>query len=77
VALGGLLDSKNMILVGDLNYTTGVDKVWGVVVELDKLADYFKCMFLDHHLINLLQNEIVPTWRNNRSGLDSISKCLD
>jgi hypothetical protein len=30
VALGGLLDSKNMILVGDLNFTTGADKVWGV-----------------------------------------------
>jgi hypothetical protein len=34
-------------------------------------------MMLDHHLIDLLPDEIVPTWRNGRSGLDSISKCLD
>lgn len=26
----GLLDSKNMILARDLNFTTGANEVWGV-----------------------------------------------
>jgi len=34
-------------------------------------------MILDHHLIDLLPDEVVPTWRNDRIGLDSISKRLD
>lgn len=39
--------------------------------------NYFKCMILDHHLIDLLPDEVVPTWRNGRIGMDSISKNLD
>ena len=34
-------------------------------------------MMLEHHLIDLVPVETVPTWRNGRSGRDNISKGLD
>jgi endonuclease/exonuclease/phosphatase family metal-dependent hydrolase len=74
VALGGLLDSNNLILACDLNFTLGADEVRGATTQLDKLAEYFKDMMLEHHLIDLVPVEIVPTWRNSRSGRHSISK---
>jgi hypothetical protein len=42
VALGGLLDTKNLILARDLNFTIGSDEVWGTIAQLDKHANYFK-----------------------------------
>jgi hypothetical protein len=72
VALGGLLDSKNLILVGELNFTLGVDEVWGAETKLDKLAEYFKDMILEHHLIDLVPVETILAWRNGRSGTNSI-----
>jgi hypothetical protein len=74
VAMSGLLASKNLILAGDLNFTTGVDEVWGVTAQLDKLADYFKSMLQDYHLVDLIPDDVVPTWRNGRTGGESIAK---
>jgi endonuclease/exonuclease/phosphatase family metal-dependent hydrolase len=77
LALGGLLDTKNLILAGDLNFTIGADEVWGASAHLDKLADYFKDLMLAHHLIDLAPVAPTPTWKNGRGGLDLISKRLD
>jgi hypothetical protein len=56
-------------LIGDLNFTKGVDEVWGVVTQLDKLADYFKSMIQDHHLVDLILDEVIPTWQNGILGV--------
>jgi hypothetical protein len=48
-----------------------------VEAQLDKLADYFKSMIQDHHLVDLLPDEVVPTWQNDRHGVESIAKRLD
>jgi hypothetical protein len=68
VAASGLLDHTNLIVVGDLNFTTNVGEVWGSSTSLDPLAGYFGTLLQDHHLVDFLPDDIVPTWRNGRSG---------
>jgi len=45
VASRGLLAYKNLIVVGDLNFTTSAVEVSGASTHLDKLAGFFKDLF--------------------------------
>jgi endonuclease/exonuclease/phosphatase family metal-dependent hydrolase len=73
----GLLDLSNLILAGDLNFSTGVDEVWGVSALIDPHATFFRDLFLRHHLVDVKPAEVVPTWCNCRFGVDGIQKILD
>ena len=77
VATSGLLATKNFIVAGDLNFTTGADEVWGATTQLDKIADFFKLLLQNYHLVDMVMDVIAPTWRNGRTGVDSITKRLD
>jgi len=72
-----LLATKKLIVARDLNFTTGADEVWGAVAQLDKLAGFFKLLLQDYHLVDMLLDVVAPTWRNGRTGVDSITKKLD
>ena len=37
-----MLAHKNMIVVGDLNFTVSSGEVWGDSTHLDQLVEYFK-----------------------------------
>ena len=67
----------NLIVVEDLNFTTNDGKIWGLAASLDPLAGYFGSLLQEHHLVEFLPNNIVPTWRNGHLGLKAISKTLD
>jgi hypothetical protein len=41
------------------------------------LADFFKDLFQSKNLFDIQPENIVPTWRNGRTGTDSIAKRLD
>jgi endonuclease/exonuclease/phosphatase family metal-dependent hydrolase len=73
----GLLAQENLILVGDLNFTTSIDEVWGVEARSDPLAGFFRDLFQKNHLVDVQPSELVPTWRNGRSGEQNIQKRLD
>jgi endonuclease/exonuclease/phosphatase family metal-dependent hydrolase len=73
----GLLDQSNLILAGDLNFSMGVDEVWGVSALIDSQATFFRDLFTKHHLVDVKPSEVVPTWRNGRFGVDGIQKRLD
>jgi endonuclease/exonuclease/phosphatase family metal-dependent hydrolase len=77
VASRGLLAYNNLIVAGDLNFTTRADEVWGASTHLDKLVGFFKDLFQENHLVDFLPDVLVPTWRNGRAGVDNIAKRLD
>jgi hypothetical protein len=41
----GLLAKGDLIITGDLNFTSSADEVWGAKTLLDPLALFFKEMF--------------------------------
>ena len=73
----GILAKKNMIIAGDLNLTTSSAKIWEQKSTCDPLSGYFKSLFHKHSLIDVILAEIMPTWKNDRVGVESISKRLD
>jgi endonuclease/exonuclease/phosphatase family metal-dependent hydrolase len=73
----GLLAKGDLIIAGDLNFTSSVVEVWGATALLDPLAAFFKEIFLRNQLIDILPAEVAPTWRNGRCGADEILKRLD
>jgi hypothetical protein len=64
----GLLAQENLILAGDLNFTTSIDEVWGEVALSDPLVDFFKNLFTSNHLVDVMPAVLLPTWRNGRRG---------
>jgi hypothetical protein len=72
-----LLAHKDLIIAGDLNFTTSSEEVWGLSTHVDSLAGYFKSLFIKNNLVDIVSAEVVPTWQNGRSGDDSIAKILD
>jgi hypothetical protein len=77
MATSGSLDNKNLIVAGALNLTVGAGEIWGAATHLDPLSSYFTELFDKAGLVDVFSDAVVPTWRNGRSGVDSISKRLD
>jgi hypothetical protein len=73
----GLLAGTNLIVAGDFNFTLNVDEVWGNTTLQDQAAGHLKSIFLRNKLVDIIPEVITPTWRNGRSGSESISKRLD
>jgi hypothetical protein len=77
LASSGLLATKNLILAGDLNFTTGADEVWGLSGTSGSTCRLFFKLIKDHSLVNLALDILIPTWRNGRAGGAGIAKRLD
>jgi endonuclease/exonuclease/phosphatase family metal-dependent hydrolase len=73
----GTIGPNNLILAGDLNFSTGVDEIWGEKALIDPHATFFRDLFTNHHLVDVKPSEVVPTWRNGRLGVEGIQKILD
>jgi exonuclease III len=73
----GLLSHKNMIVARDFNFTLSVGEIWGDSTQPNQLAGFFKELFLDNGLVDILPDNVVPSWRNDRSRSESIMKRLD
>ena len=64
VLRGGLLNSPNLILGGDLNLTMNVFDIWGKRAVLDPLLSHFKLLFDSVGLTDIALLCTGPTWRN-------------
>ena len=73
----GILNINNLILVGDLNFTTSPAEIWGLKENLDLLADFFITLLKKYELIGIIPQVLEPTWTNGRSGKEGIKKRLD
>ena len=77
VLRGGLLNSPNLIVGGDLNLTMGASETWGKWAALDPLTSHFKLLFYSVGLVDIAPPSAGPTWRNGMIGDEGISKRLD
>ena len=66
-----------MILGGDLNLTLSEKENWGKLAHRDNLSPFFTALFESKELVDVQPLKLTPTWRNNRSGDQAISKRLD
>jgi hypothetical protein len=72
----GILALEYLIMVGDMNFTTKSEEVWGVSALEDPLVGFFKEIFSKKKLVDVAPTEVVPTWRNGRYGFEGIAKRL-
>ena len=72
-----MLEPRNMILGGDLNLTLSKKENWGTLVFHDGLSTFFARLFESNELVHIQPLKLTPTWRNNRSMDQAISKRLD
>ena len=73
----GFLESRNVILGGDLNLTISEEENWGNSSHGDGLSSFFANLFETKELVNIQPLKLTLTWRNNRSRDQAISKRLD
>lgn len=72
-----ILQPDNIILGGDLNFSLGLSESWGHHAQVDPLLVFFENLLDLHNLIDIPSAKLVPTWRNRRSGEDSLARRLD
>jgi hypothetical protein len=73
----GVLKEHNLILGGDLNFTTSNREVWGLHARVDPLQLYFIHLIQVEGLVDVEPIKLLPTWRNGRGGQEYIAKRLD
>jgi len=71
------MQADNMIIGGNLNFSLGISKSWGNRAQTDPLTTFFEIMMDSHDLLNIDSENIVPTWRNRRTGEDALARRLD
>jgi len=54
-----------------------VRDIWGERAHPDRLVDYLPSLFSSKSLVDIFLEVISPTWRNDRMGINGISKRLD
>ena len=55
-----LLDIKNLILVGDLNFSTSYAETWGLKENLDLLVDFFTALMKIFDLTDIIPQVLEP-----------------
>jgi len=73
----GILSIKNLIVVGEFNFTLNEGDIWGESGLPDPLALFLKYFFVEGGQVDIFPAEVVPTWWNGRKGEDSIMKRID
>jgi len=73
----GIMSIKILIVAGDFNFTLNEGEIWGESGIPDLLSLFLKDLFVEGGQVDILLDEVMPTWQNGRKGADSIMKRLD
>jgi exonuclease III len=68
----GIFNDQNLILGGDLNFTTSFKEVWGKLTRVYPLQPYFSKLLQEEGLVDIEPLKLQPTWRNRRRGQEYI-----
>jgi hypothetical protein len=52
---------------GDLNFTFGASKIWGLIAQMDSLVDFFISKLDSIELLDIHPTKISSTWRKMRT----------
>jgi len=52
-----------VVVGGDLNFTLGASKFWGLIAQVDFLFGYFIKKMEQVGLLDIERTKITPTWR--------------
>jgi hypothetical protein len=58
----GFLKEQNLILGGDLNFTTSNREMWGAHARVDPLQLYFSQLIQVEGLVDVEPLKVLPTW---------------
>jgi hypothetical protein len=58
-----LMKDEHVLIGGDLIFTLGDSKIWGLAAQLDPLADFFISNLEEARLLNIQPIKLTPTWR--------------
>jgi hypothetical protein len=72
-----LLNTELLILGGDLNFSLGEAESWGPNAHPNSQVVYFRHLIDSKGLIDVAPPNMLPTWRNMRTGEAKVAKTLD
>jgi hypothetical protein len=64
----GIFKDQNLILGGNLNFTTSFREVWGEHSRVYPLQPYFSKLLQEEGMVDVEPLKLLPTWRNGRGG---------
>jgi hypothetical protein len=67
----------NLIILGDFNFTLNKRETWGSNVRVDILVGFFHNLLNQVGVVDIEPIKLKPTWSNNKSGEDCVSKRLE
>lgn len=71
------MQDDNLIIGGHLNFSLGLAESWGWWAQSDHLLDFFNNLLDLHDLIPIDSANILPTWRNRRTGVGALVRRLN
>lgn len=72
-----IMELASLIIMGDFNCIIGLDEQWGGSTKIDPLESLICEVIIDHNLVDICPQSMVPTWYIGKAGMAYVAKRLD